>query len=160
MAFTTVAAFGADNSLGMWKFNPEKSKYTPSPMPLKSVTVTREASDGGVKVTTVGERNDGTKINVSYIAKYDGSPASVADRSAPAPRLIPMPCSHTAPLVAGSSPCPLRSRKRYSRRDSATGWRRVVHGPPVRSWICDRAVSLCTSLLLSFNGARRLTKGK
>src|ERR1035438_10135051 len=60
MAITTVAAFGADNTLGTWKLNVAKSKYTPAPMPVKSLTVTREASDGGVKQTVTGERADGT----------------------------------------------------------------------------------------------------
>ena len=32
----------------------------------------REASDGGVKVTTTGEYMDGTPINGSFTAKYDG----------------------------------------------------------------------------------------
>jgi len=76
-AITTIAAFGADNSLGTWKLNVEKSKYTPAPMPLKSLTVTREAGDGGVKVTTTGERTDGTALNASYTAKYDGKEVSV-----------------------------------------------------------------------------------
>jgi hypothetical protein len=34
-------------------------------MPIKSLTVTREASDGGVKQTTTGERADGTAINAT-----------------------------------------------------------------------------------------------
>ena len=38
LAITTVAAFGADNTLGTWKLNVEKSKYTPAPFPLKSLT--------------------------------------------------------------------------------------------------------------------------
>ena len=77
LAITTVAAFGADNTIGTWKLNVEKSKYTPAPMPLKSLTVTREASDGGVKVTATGDRTDGTAINGSYTAKYDGMDVQV-----------------------------------------------------------------------------------
>jgi hypothetical protein len=83
LAITTFAALGADNSVGTWKLNLEKSKYSPTPMPVKSLTVTREASDGGVKVTTTGERSDGTAINATYTAKYDGSPASVSGTGAP-----------------------------------------------------------------------------
>ena len=66
-------AFGqtTDNSLGTWKLNMEKSKFTPS-APVKNLTATREASDDGVKVTMTGERADGTPINGSYTAKYDG----------------------------------------------------------------------------------------
>jgi hypothetical protein len=77
LAITTIAALGADNSIGKWKLNMEKSKYTPAPMPLKSLTITREASDGGVKVTTIGDRADGTTINTNYTTKYDGTAATV-----------------------------------------------------------------------------------
>jgi hypothetical protein len=69
---TTVTVFAADNTLGTWKLNVAKSKYTGAPMPVKSLTLTREASDGGVKQTTTGEQADGTAIDATYIAKYDG----------------------------------------------------------------------------------------
>jgi hypothetical protein len=78
LAITTVAAFGADNTIGTWKLNVAKSTYTPAPMPVKSLNVTREASDGGVKQTTTGERADGTAVNSSYTAKYDGKDVPVA----------------------------------------------------------------------------------
>lgn len=81
LAITTIAVFGADNSIGTWKLNVAKSKYTPAPFPLKSLTVTREASDGGVKQTTTGERADGTVVNASYTAKYDGKEVQVAGNS-------------------------------------------------------------------------------
>jgi hypothetical protein len=71
IAITVTGALAADNSLGTWKLNMEKSKFSPS-APVKSLTATREASDDGVKVTTTGERADGTPINGSYTAKYDG----------------------------------------------------------------------------------------
>jgi hypothetical protein len=77
LAITSIAALGADNSIGTWKLNVEKSKYSPAPMPIKSLTSTREASDGGVKVTNTGEQADGTPINVSYTAKYDGNEVQV-----------------------------------------------------------------------------------
>ena len=76
-------AFGADNSLGTWKANLEKTKYTPAPWPVKTVTSVREAVPDGVKVTSTGERTDGTAINASYTAKYDGSPSSVSGQGAP-----------------------------------------------------------------------------
>lgn len=78
LAITTITAFGADNTIGTWNLNMAKSKYTGAPMPVKSVTVTIEASDGGVKATTTGERADGTPINSSYTAKYDGKDAQVS----------------------------------------------------------------------------------
>ena len=46
-------------------------------MPVKSLTVTREASDGGVKQTVTGERADGTAASGSYTAKYDGKEVQV-----------------------------------------------------------------------------------
>ena len=77
LAITSFVVFGADNSVGTWKLNVEKSKSTLAPFPLKSATVVREAADGGVKSTTTGERADGTAINASYTAKYDGKEVSV-----------------------------------------------------------------------------------
>ena len=76
LAISTVAALGADNTIGTWKLDVAKSKYTPAPMPVKSLTITREASDGGVKVTTTGERINGP-INATYTAKYDGTDVKV-----------------------------------------------------------------------------------
>lgn len=78
LAITIVAAFGADNTLGAWKLNVAKSKSIPAPIPVKSLTLTREASNGGVRQTATGERNDGTAVNGSYTAKYDGNEVQVA----------------------------------------------------------------------------------
>ena len=61
-----------DNSLGTWKLNVERSKYTPAPFPFKSQSTIRSASDGGVKVTSTGVQADGKPSNSSYTAKYDG----------------------------------------------------------------------------------------
>src|ERR1035437_2459753 len=81
LAITTVAAFGAYNTLDTWKLNVAASKYTPAPMPIKSLTVIREASDGGVKVTITGEQADGTAINATYTIKYDGKGVQVTGNS-------------------------------------------------------------------------------
>ena len=77
LAITMIAAFGADNSIGTWKLNVAKSKYTPAPFPFKSLTTVREASDGGVKVTRTGVQADGTPFNSTYTAKFDGKPYPV-----------------------------------------------------------------------------------
>lgn len=77
LAVAATVALGADNTLGTWKLNVEKSKYTPAPMPVKSLTFTREAADGGVKQTATGERADGTAVNSTYTAKYDGKDVQV-----------------------------------------------------------------------------------
>jgi hypothetical protein len=77
LAITASAARGADHSIRTWKLNAEKSTYTPAPMPVKSLTVTREASDGGVTATITGEQANGTPINANYSAKYDGRDVQV-----------------------------------------------------------------------------------
>jgi len=83
LALTAVGAVGADNSLGTWKLSIESSSYIPAPFPVKSLTVMREEAPGGVKVTVTGERADGTPINASYTAKYDGSWAAVSGTGTP-----------------------------------------------------------------------------
>jgi len=82
LAMVATVTLAADNSLGTWKLNVEKSKYNPGPFPLKSLTVVRETSAGGVKVTVTGERLEGP-VNASYTPKYDGSPSSVSGAGAP-----------------------------------------------------------------------------
>lgn len=77
VAITAGVAFGADNTIGTWKLNTDQSKFNPGAMPIKSLTVLREASDGGVKVTVTGEAPDGTAIHASYTAKYDGQEVQV-----------------------------------------------------------------------------------
>ena len=77
-AVTAISVLAADNSLGTWKRNIDKSNYSPMPPnPLKNQTTVREAADGGVKVTNKGQRADGTPVDISYIVKYDGKPVSV-----------------------------------------------------------------------------------
>jgi hypothetical protein len=71
------AVFGADNSVGTWKLNVAKSTFSPPPMPVRSLTTTRTAVNGGVKVVSTGEMADGSSINSGYTAKYDGSPSPV-----------------------------------------------------------------------------------
>jgi hypothetical protein len=83
LAITVVAALGADNSVGTWKVNNAKSKYTPAPFPVKSLTSVREAAPGGVKVTNTGARADGSAINASYTAKYDGVAVPVTGTGSP-----------------------------------------------------------------------------
>ena len=73
LAITSIAMFGADNSIGTWKRNIEKSKSTPpAANPITSLTIVNEAVDGGVKVTATGQLKDGTPINGGGTIKYDG----------------------------------------------------------------------------------------
>src|SRR6476469_3752768 len=82
LTFAVVAiaamALAADDTLGTWKYNTAKSKGAPGVSPISELTVTREASDGGVKITANGSRADGSKIDTVTNAKYDGKPVPVA----------------------------------------------------------------------------------
>ncbi len=73
MAITAIGMFGADSSLGTWKFNAAKSKTTSASSPVKSRTEVYEATpDGGVKVTRTQQLANGTTFNFTYTFKYDG----------------------------------------------------------------------------------------
>jgi hypothetical protein len=73
-----VTAMAADNTLGTWKYNPAKSKQATGASPIASLTVTREATNGTVKISAKGERKDGSKIETVTTTKYDGAAANVA----------------------------------------------------------------------------------
>ena len=51
--------------------NPAKSKYSPGP-DAKSITLTVEADENGVKSSSEGIGGDGNPIHVQYDAKFDG----------------------------------------------------------------------------------------
>lgn len=80
MAILAVGVFAADNSLGTWKRNVEKTTYqqgAPPANPIVEQITVREAVPGGVKVTNKGKRKDGTLINSTAVYKYDGTPSTV-----------------------------------------------------------------------------------
>lgn len=81
LAVTATMGLAADNSIGTWKLDAAKSKYTPPPTTVKTLNIVREPADGGVKVTTTGERPDGTAINATYTAKFDGKEVPVTGNS-------------------------------------------------------------------------------
>src|SRR6266545_3748384 len=70
----------ADPTVGTWKLNTEKSKYSPGPAP-KSATITYEETADGVKRTGESIDADGNKTSFEYTAKYDGKdyPVSGSD---------------------------------------------------------------------------------
>ena len=74
---TAAMMWAADDTLGTWKYNTAKSKGAPGVSPISNLVVTREAADGGVKITAKGERADGSKIDTVTNAKYDGKAVTV-----------------------------------------------------------------------------------
>ena len=83
LAVFAAGAFCADNTLGTWKLNPDNSKPPVGQSRITSLIVVREASGDGVKVTATGEREDKSKIDVSYTAKYDGREVTVSGSGLP-----------------------------------------------------------------------------
>ena len=76
-------AFGADNTLGSWKYNAAKSKLPSGVSPIANLSVTKEAVDGGAKISVKGERADGSKIDTVSTAKYDGKAVPVTGTGTP-----------------------------------------------------------------------------
>jgi hypothetical protein len=74
-AMATIA-WGADNTLGTWKLNVEKSQFS-SGTAFKSLTVTWEAVDGGVKITAKWEQASGANGHYVTTTKYDGNDYAV-----------------------------------------------------------------------------------
>ncbi len=70
-AITAIGMFGADNTTETWKLNPAKSTAT-SPLSKSRIDVYETTPDGGVKVTRIEERADGTKVYFSYTYRIDG----------------------------------------------------------------------------------------
>jgi hypothetical protein len=69
LAATLLAA---DPSVGTWKLNISKSKYSPGPPP-KSATITFAETAAGVHRTGESINADGSKTSFEYTAKYDGN---------------------------------------------------------------------------------------
>ena len=75
-----AALCASDPSMGTWKLNLAKSKYSPGPPP-KSATITYEQSGEEVKRTGETVDADGKTTSFQYTAKYDGKdyPVSGSD---------------------------------------------------------------------------------
>ena len=69
--FSSSVALAADNWLGTWKLNVEKSKFSPGPGP-KSMTLKFEASKDGTRLTSDGVGADGKPTHGTYTSKWDG----------------------------------------------------------------------------------------
>jgi len=71
----------SNSSIGTWKMNPEKSKF--SGTAPKDLTLTLEAQGDGVKSRSVGTAADGTKTDWGYTANYDRKDSPVTGTGAP-----------------------------------------------------------------------------
>lgn len=81
-----VAALGvgvaaqADPTLGTWKLNVAKSKFSPGPA-QQTLTVTFTAAGQGIKGVIDAVAADGTKTHWEYTANLDGKPYPVTGNS-------------------------------------------------------------------------------
>ena len=81
LVFVTVVVLGvlvsgvllaqSNPSVGTWKLNTAKTKFSPGPA-LQSLTLTLEAQGNGVKASSEGTAADGSRTAWSYAANYDG----------------------------------------------------------------------------------------
>ena len=78
-----AVAFCADNTLGTWKLNAAKTKVPAGQSPIKSLTVVRTAAGDAMTVSVKGDREDDSKIDVSYTAKYDGKAVTMLGSGLP-----------------------------------------------------------------------------
>ena len=69
--FSSSVLLAADNWVGSWKINVEKSKYSPGPAP-KSQTLKYEVTPAGIKLSSDGMSADGKATHGSYTSKFDG----------------------------------------------------------------------------------------
>jgi len=71
MVFSSSIVLAADNWIGTWKLNVEKSKYSPGPAP-KSLTLEVRGLQGGIRHTSDGVNAEGKATHTTYSSKFDG----------------------------------------------------------------------------------------
>ncbi len=71
LVFSGAALAQPDPSVGRWKLNLAKSRYTPGPLPT-NLTVIIEPAGQGVKVTARTVQSNGAIIETHYTAYLDG----------------------------------------------------------------------------------------
>lgn len=103
LSSSQMTAQTADKFFGTWKLNLAQSKFSPGPGP-KAITVTIEKAGSGFKLTATGTNGDGTPLNTSYTATYDGKDSPVTgstDYDAVAVTMIDANTRHTVRKKAG-----------------------------------------------------------
>ncbi len=76
LAVVVIGGTALAQSVGTWKLNLAKSKYTEGQAP-KSSTLVYEPAGAGIKVTVDMMPADGPAIHYAYSANYDGKDVSV-----------------------------------------------------------------------------------
>ena len=68
----SIACWGTDRQVGIWKLNVQKSKFPPGFAIPKNRTLNIQEQEGGIKTIVDGEDAEGKPLHVEYSAKYDG----------------------------------------------------------------------------------------
>jgi hypothetical protein len=68
---TTVVCAAADTTVGTWKLNGSKSRYTPLAQ-ARYETITIESVGDNMKITLEGTDSAGKKVRAEWTGKYDG----------------------------------------------------------------------------------------
>jgi len=68
----SIACWGADRQVGVWKLNVAKSKFPPGFAIPRNRTLNIQGQPNGIKTVVDGEGADGKPLHVEYSAKYDG----------------------------------------------------------------------------------------
>lgn len=71
MVLSGSIALAAENWLGTWKVDLEKSKYSPGPAP-RSYVLKFEATPGGIQFTGDGVSAEGKATHSTFLSKFDG----------------------------------------------------------------------------------------
>src|SRR3979411_1082192 len=71
MILSASMAAAADNWVGTWRLNVEKSNPSPGPG-LKSLPVKFQTTPAGIKLTSGGVNAEGKATHGTYTAKWDG----------------------------------------------------------------------------------------
>jgi hypothetical protein len=77
MIAMAVVACGADNTLGVWRYNASESKLPAGMSPIRNLVLTREGIDAGAKISAKEDRADGSKLDTTTTVRYDGKKVAV-----------------------------------------------------------------------------------
>ena len=69
---SSALSLAADNWIGTWKLNHEKSRYDPGPGPKRQVLTFEGSTLGGISVVSEGESSDGQPTRSGYRSTFDG----------------------------------------------------------------------------------------
>lgn len=71
-AVALAAQATGDPFLGKWRMDPEKSVFSPGPVPLLQEAFYEDTGDGAVKLRSTSHYPDGPRFTMTWTARFDG----------------------------------------------------------------------------------------